>query len=106
MLMKIFALIFGFYTLTLAIIPGVSYINGNILIANCCEEPCGEAEENKESNEDGCNNQSCSCCAVYPVESQAVPEVKRIITASLYIVNPTEAIPPSTIIEFWQPPKL
>jgi len=110
MLMRIFALLFGFYIMYLALLPGISTIADNhIEVETCCSDSCGSSEPEPtdcEDGEDGCNPfQSCYCCIGFNMSLSFIPATADILFFKSHI-EVKEKVPPHIALDFWQPPKI
>lgn len=111
-LMKIFALVFGFYIMYLALLPGLNTLAGYSTHEKetCCAESCGSSEQNPpvipENENDSCNPfQSCYCCIGFNVHAGFHSLSTQVMYTRSYL-HTTEQVPPSLTVDFWQPPKI
>ncbi len=112
MFMKFFALLFGFYIMFLALLPGINIITSStgIEMQTCCAETCvpGEEDQPAKSNDqnEGCNPfQSCYCCIGFNIVLHTSPNLHTVVFSTSQTES-KEKVPPHFTLDFWQPPKL
>lgn len=115
--MKIFAFIFSFYLLFLAIEPGLKAMSvSESHETSCCDdtscEPIEEKQPEKQSEKKGsddntaCNPfQICKACIAFTGDF-ALQTFTPIILFSKQQADNKDKVPPQITLDFWQPPKI
>jgi hypothetical protein len=115
--MKIFAFIFSFYLLFLAIEPGLKAMSkSESQQSGCCNDkscepiekklPAKQSEKKEGTDNKVCNPfQFCKSCIGFNADIKLVAFTLVILFAKPQADNKVK-VPPQITLDFWQPPKI
>jgi len=108
--MKALAVIFAFYTLFLAVQPGIqSLLNPiDVTTKNCCGSSCEpvEKEHPDEDDQSACNPfQPCTVSGGFISDLISIQYLSNVSFVQTYIEY-NDGVPLEIPLDFWQPPKI